>query len=162
MIKILNTLFLVALSFNVFALKSDRDQPIDITADQLEINEAKQISTYTGNVTFKQGSLNITAETLTLYFDDDNALDYMEMTGTPVHLKQQSDQNKLMQGSANRIIYRDKDSLLTLHTNAMFSSGNEQITSNFIQINTDNEHIKAGKNDKEHRVRIKIMPRSKN
>lgn len=165
MIKILSTpllaLVLCALSFNAFALKTDSDQPIDITADQLEMNEAKQISTYTGKVTLKQGSLNITADMLILYFDDDNALNYMEMMGKPARIKQKNEQNKLMHGSANRIVYRDKDSLLTLYTDAEFSSGNEFISSDFIEIKTDNNRIKAGKNNTKNRVHIKIMPRIK-
>ncbi len=156
------TLLLLAANFNALALKTDRDQPIDIAADRLEMNDTQKISTYTGNVTLKQGSLNIHADTLTLYFNDANELDYMEMSGNPARLTQLSDEQKIMRGSAQKIIYRDKQALITLTHNAVFSSGKETITSHFIQINTDNEHIKAGKNDKKHRVRIKILPRNKN
>ena len=155
------TLCLCALSTQAFALKSDQDQPIDITADRLEINDAKKFSTYTGNVTLKQGSLDIKADTLILYFDDSNELDYMEMTGTPARLKQLNDQQKIMRGSAQKIIYEDKKSLITLTDDAVFSTGTDKISSHFIQVNSENEHIKAGKDDKKHRVHIKIQPRSK-
>jgi len=165
MIKILKkpllTLCLLALSGHAFALKSDRDQPIDITADRLEINEAKKFSTYTGNVILKQGSLNIQANSLILYFDDSNELDYMEMSGTPARLKQLSDQQEVMRGSAQKIIYHDKKSLLTLTDDALFTTEKENISSHFIQVNIENDHIKAGKDDKKHRVHMKILPRSK-
>ncbi len=155
------SLLLFVLSFNAFALKTDRDQPIDITADHLEMDDGKKISTYTGNVTLKQGSLNITASSLILYFDDANELDYMEMTGNPARLKQLSDEKKVMLGSAKNIIYRDKEALLTLSRDATFSSDKEIITSHFIEVNTNNDRIKAGKSDKKHRVHIKIQPRNK-
>lgn len=165
MIKILNicllTLSLLTLSQTLHALKTDSDQPIDITADSLEMNDSKRISTYTGNVTFKQGSLNIKSESLVLYFDENNELDYMEMTGNPAQLKQQNEEQKWMNGSANHITYKDKESLLTLKDDAEFTSGNDHITSNFIKINTDNEQIQAGEKDNNSRVHIKILPRSK-
>lgn len=154
-------LCIFALSSNALALKSDRDQPIDITADRLEMNDAKKFSTYTGNVILKQGSLDIKADSLVLYFDDNNELDYMEMTGTPARLKQLNEEQKIMRGSAQKITYHDKKSLLTLTNDAVFSTDKENISSHFIEVNTENERIKAGKNDKNHRVRIKILPRSK-
>lgn len=164
MIKTLNicllALSLLIIAQSVYALKNDSKQAIDISADSLEMNESKHFSTYSGNVTLKQGSLNIKSESLILYFDANNELDYMEMTGKPAQLKQQSEDKKWMKGSANHIIYKDKESLLTLSDDAKFSSGREFLTSNFISINTDNKRVQAG--GENSRVHIKIMPRSKN
>lgn len=154
-------LFLLTLCNYSFALKTDSDQPIDITADRLEMNELNHISTYSGNVVLTQGSLKISTETLILYFDDNNELDYMEMIGSPARLKQQNEKKEWMEGMAKNITYKDKESLLILSDDAEFKSGKEYITSNFIRINTENDQIQAGKNDKKHRVRMKILPRSK-
>jgi len=174
MIKILKTYFIGILAFlrltilsstifssTVHALNSDKDQPIDITADRLEMNEAKQINTYSGNVLLKQGSLNINADSLILFFDENNELDYMEMSGQPANLKQQNEEGEWMQGEAEIITYRDKESLLILKRKAKFKSGKEHISSDFIQINTDNEQIQAGNKNKQDRVHMKILPRSK-
>jgi len=155
------TFFLLAIHHNAYALKSDSDQPIDITAYSLEMNESKHISNYTGDVTLKQGSLDIQSDTLVLYFDDNNDLDYMEMTGKPARLKQKNEDNEWMTGSAKHIIYHDKKSLLTLSDDAEFFSGSEHITSDFIKINTVNNQLQAGKKDSNSRVHIKILPRSK-
>lgn len=155
------TFIFLTISFHVHALKTDSEQSIEITADHLEMNESKHMSIYSGNVSLKQGSLDIKSDSLTLYFDENNELDYMEMKGKPAYLKQQNENKNWMKGSANHIIYHDKKSLLTLSNDAQFHSGNEHITSNFIKINMDNEKIQAGKKGEDSRVHIKILPRSK-
>ncbi len=165
MIKSLKIYFiailLLSFSVSVAALKTDQDKPIDIQADHLEMNEAQQISIYKGNVILNQGSLTIKADTLTLHFDTDNELDYMEMTGSPAQLKQLNAQQQWMTSSAEHIEYRDKKSQLTLTKSAQFNSGKEHIKSHYILINTESEHIKAGKNDAANRVHITILPRHK-
>lgn len=162
MTRLLNFLLISAyllVSHSAYALKTDKDQPIDITADHLVMNEQKQISTYTGNVTLIQGSLNIQGDTLILYFDAENNLEYMELTGAPARLKQLDEQQNLISGHAEHIKYEDQKSLLSLSKNAQFKSGKEHINSSFIQINTETDHIQAGTQSPNERVHIKILPR---
>ena len=40
-------------------LSTDRNQPIDIQADKLDINDKQHISIYQGHVVMRQGSLHI-------------------------------------------------------------------------------------------------------
>jgi len=53
------------------AESSDRDQPIDLEADSVQVDDAKQTSTYVGNVILKQGSLLIKADKLIVKEDKD-------------------------------------------------------------------------------------------
>lgn len=158
-ISLLCALFL--LSGPTFALKSDKDQPIDISADSLQINDEKNVSIYKGKVKLSQGSLSIEADELTLYFNDANEMQFMDMIGKPAQFKQQDEDLQWMTGTAQKIEYRDLESLLILNKNANFKSGKEHIKSEFIKINFDKDLINAGKSDKE-RVFIKILPRVKN
>ena len=49
------------------ALPDDRDQPIHITADKALRDEKKGVTIYSGNVQMVQGSLELEADTLTIY-----------------------------------------------------------------------------------------------
>ena len=52
---------LLAVSLQAHALESDRKQPIEIEADQGELDQKNQSTTFSGNVVIKQGTLNIRA-----------------------------------------------------------------------------------------------------
>ena len=49
---------------SVFALKSDRDQPAEIEADNTEIDFKSGVHTLTDNVLFVQGTLRLKADKL--------------------------------------------------------------------------------------------------
>ena len=48
--------------------RHDSSQPIEITADELEVQQNKQIATFTGNVNALQGEMLLRAETVTVYY----------------------------------------------------------------------------------------------
>ena len=52
------------------ALNSDREQPIEISADAGMVNEAAGISTYSGNVAIDQGSMHIAADEVEVVITD--------------------------------------------------------------------------------------------
>lgn len=60
-IKPILGIILLAGSLNAHALESDRNQPIAIEADQGSLDQKNQVTTFSGNVIIKQGSLNIRA-----------------------------------------------------------------------------------------------------
>ena len=68
------------------ARDSDSDFPIAVEADSLELRERANISIYEGNVSLRQGSLEIEADRLVIHFDDNGDLQLMEMTGAPARL----------------------------------------------------------------------------
>ena len=144
------------------ALSSDRDQPIDIVADQLQIDDAKHISIYQGNVDMRQGSLHIKADRVALYFNAQNELLRLEIQGQPATLKQTSDAGEPVSGSARHIIYSDNQLQLKLTGDARFVSNKDSIDSEWITINTDTDAINAGSIKGKNRVRMLIQPKSGN
>ena len=53
------------LTFNTaYSRDSDSNEPIHVEADLLEVDETKNISTYTGKVQLEQGSLKIQSDKL--------------------------------------------------------------------------------------------------
>lgn len=153
-------IFLVLLlPLQLFALSTDGQQPIQVEADSLELREQENISIYTGNVRLKQGSLEFRCERLTLYFDDQKELILMEMTGTPATFRQLDDEQQELTGQAERMQYRQSESILVLSGNARFSHQGNTIDSNTIKINTEDESIQAGSAEADDRVRMLIQPK---
>jgi lipopolysaccharide export system protein LptA len=49
----------------------NRDQPVSIKADALEVRNQKKVATYTGNVHLVQGDTTLRCKTLIVYYDGD-------------------------------------------------------------------------------------------
>lgn len=153
-----STLFILLLPLQLFALSSDRQQPIQVEADNLEMRDQENVSIYTGNVHLTQGSLEFRCERLTLHFDDQKQLTLMEMTGTPVTFRQLDDEKQELNGRAKQMQYRQSKSILIMLGKARFSHKGNTIESNTIQISTDNETIQAGSSGPDDRVKMIIQP----
>jgi lipopolysaccharide export system protein LptA len=49
-------------------LKADSKQPIDITADALEVDQEHQLATFSGNVVAVQGKMRLTSQTMKVHY----------------------------------------------------------------------------------------------
>lgn len=49
------------------ALESDKEQPIELVADSVDIDETKGVSIYKGDVDLRQGSMHLRADIVTVY-----------------------------------------------------------------------------------------------
>lgn len=58
-------------SSTVFAIPSDRNQPISLLADRATYNEKTGITTYTGNVIIEQGTMKLQADSIVPCFTRD-------------------------------------------------------------------------------------------
>ena len=96
------------------ALDSDRDQPIQIVADIAVRDETAGETRYEGNVVLTQGSLRITADTLSIRHNADEA-DMIVATGQPATLVQQPTPDQApVDASAMRIEYTRSQDLVRL------------------------------------------------
>lgn len=158
----IRALLLSLLSFPLtgLALSTDRDQPIDIQADKLIIDDSQHISIYQGNVDMRQGSLHIQADKIVFHFTAQNKLQRMEIEGSPATLNQLNDRNEAVSGAAKKIIYTDDLLLLKLHGDARFQNNADTIESEWITINTNTDALEAGSMQGESRVRMLIQPKN--
>lgn len=148
------------LPLHCWALESDRNQPIEVEADRLEIREQDNISVYEGNVRLVQGSMRIDSDRLVIHFDDNHDLTMLEMTGKPARFRQLTDDQQEMLGEGEQIDYIESQSLLVLRQNASFSQTGDLIKSDLIRINTFTNSIEAGGEQTQDRVKMVIKPRS--
>ncbi len=141
-------------------LASDRNQPIRIESDRLEIDESRRQSSYSGNVLLQQGSLRIQADRIRFIFDDNNDLVRLEIEGRPARLEQTGDDGQPLTGQARNIVYRMRKSLLELSGEARLQNGKDRIESERIRFDIDSNALEAGDPQaKENgRVRMVIQP----
>ena len=152
-------LLLLLLPGQLWALATDREQPIEIEADELEVRELERISIYVGNVVLVQGSLEINADRVVLHFNEANELTLMKMTGTPATLFQLDDDQQEMWGEAMQIDYSQSESLLELRDSALLRNAGDTIESDLIRINTQNSSLHAGSIETDQRVKMLIQPK---
>jgi lipopolysaccharide export system protein LptA len=152
-------LLLLLLPCQLWALATDRDQPIEVEADELEVRELEGISIYQGNVKLVQGSLEINADRVVIHFNEANELILMEMTGTPATLRQLNDNQQEMWGEAKQIDYTQSKSLLELRESARLRQAEDIIESDLIRINTENSSLQAGSMESDQRVKMLIQPK---
>jgi lipopolysaccharide export system protein LptA len=157
----LHIALLLLLSGQSWAMDSDRDQPIEVEADRMELREQENISIYEGNVTLVQGSLRISSDRMVIYFNDANELTLLEMTGKPAKLSQLDNQRQQVRGEAEQIDYSELESLLILRKSAYLDQAGDIIRGELIRMDTETNNIEAGTSEPEDRVKMVIQPRQK-
>jgi lipopolysaccharide export system protein LptA len=151
--------FLVLVPGAATALTSDRDQPISIEANTVDIDDRNDISTYSGDVQVKQGTMRLFADTVVLYGLREPSRITAE--GSPVRFWQRpDDQNEDVRGEAMRLEYIIADDKLFLYEKAMIWQGENSFGSDRIEYDVNRELVRAGdREDRGKRVTVVIQPR---
>lgn len=156
------TLTLMFSSAPLWALSSDKQKPVEVEADSFNLDDAKKVTVYSGNVIITQGSMEIMADKVTIY-GVRGTTDKVIATGKPVKFKQQPDGDQgLIRGEANRFNYFvTKDTLVLIDKATLWQSGNT-FESDQIEYDSKRSVVKAG--DKKtglKRVKITLEPAKK-
>ena len=152
---------LVLLTGNAWALSTDKDQPVSIEADSVDIDEAKEIAIYRGNVILIQGSINLNAEKVVVYnFQSDNS--HIVATGEQVKFSQRPDNSdELIKGRANKAEYGINSTKLELTGKAVLVKGKNTFKNDKIIYDRVKALVKAGTSAKgKERVKITIGPKA--
>jgi lipopolysaccharide export system protein LptA len=77
MLRLVNKFLLLLLILSptyVWALDSDKEQPIEVEADHAQIDELKGMTQYKGNAIVTQGTLRLEGDIITFYLDKDKQI----------------------------------------------------------------------------------------
>jgi lipopolysaccharide export system protein LptA len=152
-------LTLMVSSSPIWALSSDKQKPIEVEADSFNLDDAKKITVYSGNVIMTQGSMEIMADNVTIY-GARGTTDKIIAIGKPVKFKQQPDDNQgLIRGEAKRFEYLvSKNTLVLINKATLWQSGNT-FSSDRITYDSKRSIVKAGdKKSDSKRVKITLQP----
>jgi lipopolysaccharide export system protein LptA len=154
-------------SLQAFAEAADRDKPIELEADTVTVNDAKQTSTYTGTVVLTQGTLVIRADKLVVR-EDKEGFQHSTSTGNPTTFKQKREgKNEYMEGSAQRIEYDGRMDKVQLYTKAWVKRGEDIVHGDYISYDANAEYAeviggtKSESNPGSGRVKAIIQPKNK-
>lgn len=154
------------------ALTSDREQPINIEADQVDVDDRRRVTVYKGAVVIVQGTLRITGDTVTIHYDDNRDMTKMVALGRPARFRQRAEgKADYQRARALRMEYYTAENLIVLLGEAHYDEGADKISADRIVYDTVQGRVRArteqagvpgGAASKPgSRVRITIVPKNK-
>ncbi len=159
---ILLCLVLAAVTLPATARESDRKQKISVSADHFESSQQTGITTLSGHVIIKQGTLEATAARGTAHADASGNTERIVLNGTPAHLQQQMDNGSMMRARASTIDYQVNGDTITLNGNAHVQQpGQGTFDGAHLVYNPTSGAIKGNGGD-QGRVHLTLEPRKSN
>lgn len=152
-----------------FADKSDRDKPVNLEADRVDLDDAKKEAIFEGNVSMTQGTLVIKADKI-IVKQDASGFQYGIAFGKPAYFRQKREGfDEFIEGYGERIEYDGKVDKMQMFTNARIQRGGDEVRGDYIAYNAVTEFfqvIGGGKStatsgNPQGRVRATIQPKAK-
>jgi lipopolysaccharide export system protein LptA len=120
------------LPLNVQALPEDADQPIHIRADSAEFDQKADRVTYRGSVQVDQGTLRVTADTMTIDRENEKVV-RITAIGTPAYYQQQVEvDQEQVRADASTIIYHTQDERIDLKGDANLEQEGSTVSGDLI------------------------------
>lgn len=142
------------------ALSTDREQPIHIEADSVEIDDVQGFSTYRGNVVYTQGTLRLEADTVHVFHTPERNISRLEALGSPVRFRQRLDgHDEDLRAQALRVEYFADPERMVLERQAHIWRLNTEFSGDFISYDPARDVVQASRGETgEGRVQIVIQP----
>lgn len=140
------------LSAGVLAKSTDMKEPIHVDAARTEGSIKEQTLVYSGNVSVKQGSLEIKADTLTVDRSAGDGKEVFIAQGKPASYSQVLDGDKPIQASAEEIRYNVANRTLTLTGKAEITQSGSLVQSAKIVYDLEKQQLSAESGKESERV----------
>ena len=141
------------------ALPEDADQPIHISSKKA-VWEKVGTATYNGNVKVNQGSLEISADVVTVEFEDERVV-RVTASGDPARYKQTlEDEQQPVLADANVIVYHTRDERIDLEGQAHLNQKGNEFRGEVIAYDVREGRVDASTKTDE-RIRMVLQPKRK-
>ncbi|GAB4188234.1 MAG: hypothetical protein Tsb002_14390 [Wenzhouxiangellaceae bacterium] len=150
------TCLLLSLTSPALALRSDRDQPLNITADTSEVDAKTGFTRITGGVVITQGTLVVHADEARVFVNE-GRVNRVELDGEPATWEQQLESGEAMDARAAHIDYDVPAGMIELTGDARVDHPQGEISGARLQYELDTEKLR-GLGQGSDRVRIRIEP----
>ena len=149
------------------AERADRDQPVHLEAEQVSIDDAKQISTFVGKVLLTQGTLTIRGDKLVVK-QNQEGLQLGTATGQPASFRQKREGvAEYVEGYGERIEYDSANTAVDLYGEARIQRGEDEVRGAHISYNFKTEIFQArstldqgAESGGKERVQVIIQPKN--
>ena len=126
----------------VSALKEHKvDNPVDISADRLEVKQKENIAFFTGNVVVSQSDMSLVSDRITVFYEGDR-----EEGNTSAISRLDASGNVVMTSPTETIrstwgVYDLEEKIITLGGQVVLNNADGQITSPRLQVNLTSGQI---------------------
>ena len=150
----------------VYAIPSDRQQPLSLVADRATFNEKSGVTTYSGNVIIEQGTMKVQAASLVANLNANKQISVITAIGGHAKFQQKLDSAKgLAKGQAQKIVYNAETGIITLSGNALLEQNGSSIRGATLKYSMNKGDIEAigtpnSTGSSNGRVQIVIPPTS--
>jgi lipopolysaccharide export system protein LptA len=142
------------------ALPNDKDQPIQLAADSVDMDEGKGLSVYQGDVDLRQGTMRLQADYVRVKHRGKQP-DKIYAEGSPVRFSQKTADGEVKARSL-KAEYVVNSELLTLINEAEVNQNGDIVRSDRITYDRVQNKVKAGvAAEGKQRVHITIQPPKK-
>ncbi len=150
-------IFLFAMPGPLLALKTDRQQPLEVNADSTEGSLGDGIATLRGNVEIRQGSMLIRADIAEVEKVDGRVRKF-ELNGNPVHLQQEIEEEGVVTAEAKNVVYIVATGIVTLTGEADVTHPQYHISGEVLEYDMNTQHFQGSGGDGNGRIRIRLEP----
>ena len=150
-------LLLLLSSGPLHALKSDRQEPLDVKADATDGTLGDGLATLKGNVEINQGTLMISADVANVS-KSEGRVTLIELTGNQVHLQQEIENEGLVTAEAARIEYEVASGLVTLTGKADVVHPQYQISGEKLVYDMNIKHFQGSGGEEYGSIQIRLDP----
>jgi len=139
------------------ALKTDRQQPLDVNADSSDGTLGDGVATLRGNVEIRQGTLLIRADVANVQ-KSEGRVQRIELNGEPVRLEQEIEQEGLVTARARTIEYEVASGIVTLTGAADVVHPQYHISGEVLVYDMNLQHFQGSGDEEGGRIRIRLDP----
>jgi lipopolysaccharide export system protein LptA len=139
-----------------WALETDRQQPLEVNADSTSGTLGDGITTLSGNISIRQGSLKINAEGAEVE-KTDGRVSLLTLRGEPAQLEQQIEQQGFVRARAEVIVYQVASGLVTLSGSADVEHPQYEISGEVLEYDLNAQHFQGDGNGS-GRIHIRLEP----
>ena len=166
--QILTMLTFACVCMSANAERADRDQPVNVEADSVEIDDKKQEAVFSGNVVLTQGTLMLKADRIVVK-QSESGFQSGVAHGKPAYFRQKREgYDDFIEGEAERLVYNGEAEKIELFTRAKLKRGGDEVRGAYISYNALSEFFEVNSGDNNAtppgsprgRVRAIIQPRS--
>ncbi len=133
------------LAAHALALPEDRDQPMNITADEGTFKSGSGEAHFRGNVYLKQGTLELWADTLDVIRDPETGdIKFLEAHGEPAIYQEQVEADSgLLKMRGLRIEYKPEEDVVISEGEAHLEQEGNETDAHYILYNVTNETLEV-------------------
>ena len=126
-----------------YAEQSDRNKAVHLEADKLSIDDAKQTSTFEGNVQLSQGTMMIRGDKV-IVIQDKSGVKHGTAIGRPASFRQKREgSDAYIEGFAERIEYDTKNETVDFFGEARMKRNEDEVRGEHISYNAKTEIFQA-------------------